>query len=61
VTIHEPSWIRVLNGFGLPAGRAENGEELAICFSSWNPDEGPLFVEIPFDPKGYQDMVKGIR
>lgn len=55
------SWIPVLNGFDVPGERVESVAQLQNALKFWNKDNGPAFIEIPFDPDNYQQMVQGIR
>ena len=58
--IHQPSWIRVMEGFGVPGTRIEKMEHLEKALDQWG-KTGPLYLEIPFDPDDYQRMTDGIR
>lgn len=55
------SWLSVFNSFGLPGTRAESLSEVIEALNCWNPDKGPAFLEVAFDPNLYEAMVKGIR
>jgi acetolactate synthase-1/2/3 large subunit len=55
------SWTGFFNAFGIPGTRAENIEAVSEAITDWNPDSGPAFLEIVFDPDKYESMVKGIR
>lgn len=59
--IGQPSWLRVFEGFGMPAFRAETEGAVAKALSAWQPAQGPAFLEIAFEPESYEAMVKGIR
>lgn len=61
VTIHQPSWIKAVEGFGVRSEMIRNEVELGEVLSSWSPRNGPLFLEIPFNADDYQKMVQGIR
>ena len=56
-----PSWLAVMEGFGMPAYRAADEVAVADVLAAWDPGSGPAFLEIPFDPDPYEAMVKGIR
>lgn len=58
--IPQPSWIKIIEGFGVEAARAENVDEIANSLANWA-RKGPLFLEIPFDADEYQRMTDGIR
>jgi thiamine pyrophosphate-dependent acetolactate synthase large subunit-like protein len=51
----------VFEGFGVESVQAESAEKLDNIISSWKPFEGPLFIQIPFDPEKYLKMAEHIR
>ena len=59
--IHQPSWMKAVEGLGVYAAQATNETEIEKILQSWNYSEGPLFMEIAFDPEGYQHMTRDIR
>lgn len=59
--MRNPSWLRPLEGLRLPGTRAESLADLESALASWNPESGPGFIEVAFDPEAYQAMVQGIR
>lgn len=59
--IANPSWLAVMEGFGLPAWRAKTAEKLQAALRSWDPGAGPGYLEIAFDPEPYEQMCSGIR
>jgi acetolactate synthase-1/2/3 large subunit len=61
LTISKPSWLKVFEGFGVESVQAESVEKLDNIISNWKPSEGPLFIQIPFDPEKYLKMVEHIR
>lgn len=61
VTITMPSWLNVFESFDMPAGRAESDSELETLLSAWQPENGPMYLELAFDPDLYQVMGEGIR
>jgi len=61
LTISKPSWLKVFEGFGVESVQAESVEKLDNIISDWKPSEGPLFIQIPFDPEKYLKMVESIR
>ena len=61
VVIHQPSWLKTVEGLGVHAAQARNETEVKEILQSWNQSDGPLFMEIAFDPEGYQHMVHNIR
>jgi acetolactate synthase-1/2/3 large subunit len=61
LTINRPSWLKVFEGFGVKSMQAESAEDLDNIIGNWKPSEGPLFIQIPFDPEKYQKMVEHIR
>jgi acetolactate synthase-1/2/3 large subunit len=58
--IFQPSWVKTLAGFGVPAARAEKIAQIEKILADWD-QKGPLFLEIPFDADEYQHMTDGIR
>jgi len=61
LTISSSSWLKVFEGFGVESVQAESAEKLDNIMSNWKPSEGPLFIQIPFDPEKYLKMVESIR
>ena len=61
LTIANPSWLSIMEGFGLPGWRSNSPEGLQAALRSWNPSEGPGYIEITFDQEAYQQMCSGIR
>ncbi len=61
VTIHQPSWMKAVEGLGVEACRAESEQAVEDILNSWDLSKGPLFIELHFDPENYQQMVNGIR
>ena len=61
LTINSSSWLKVFEGFGVESVQAESAEKLDNIIGNWMPSEGPLFIQIPFDPEKYLKMVERIR
>ena len=61
LTINRSSWLKVFEGFGVESVQAESTEKLDNIISNWKPSEGPLFIQIPFDPEKYLKMAEHIR
>ena len=61
VTIQESSWMKVIEAFGVGAVKVKTEDEIEDALCSWHLTDGPLFIEIPFDPERYQLMVSDIR
>jgi len=61
LTVCSPSWISVMEGFKVNSFRVETADCLHHVLVSWDRKEGPLFIEIPFEPELYQQMVQQIR
>ncbi len=61
LTPADPSWLRVMDGFGLPATRVTDEEGLHRALAGWKPADGPAYVEIAFPAVPYERMVAGIR
>jgi acetolactate synthase-1/2/3 large subunit len=58
--ISQPSWIKAIEGFDLPAARVETVNQIEKSLTKWD-QKGPLFLEIPFEADEYQRMTEGIR
>ena len=58
--ISQPSWIKIIEGFGVATARAKNVSHIEKSLANWD-QKGPLFLEIPFDADEYQHMTDGIR
>lgn len=56
-----PSWLGVMEGFGMPGYAAENESAVSKALAAWQPEQGPAYLEIKFEPDPYEAMVKGIR
>lgn len=61
VTIIRPSWMEVFESFDMPVGRAKNESDLVALMEGWQPENGPMYMELAFDPDLYQLMGEGIR
>jgi acetolactate synthase I/II/III large subunit len=59
--IANPSWLDIMEGFGLPAWLAGSPEELQAALRSWNSSDGPGYLEIAFGPELYERMCTNIR
>ncbi len=59
--ISQPSWLAAISALGVPGVRVETAAAFNDALDHWRPDSGPVFIEAPFDPQVYQDMVQGIR
>ena len=58
--IDRPSWIKAMEGFGVPGQIIKKSEDLEAALDGWDRN-GPLYLEVPFDPDEYQRMTEGIR
>ena len=56
-----PSWLSIMDGFGMPVYSASDERSVADALSSWTPSDGPAYLEVSFEPDSYEAMVKGIR
>ena len=61
VRVYQPSWIKTMEGLGVCAERVSSEMEMEEVLKGWSPSDGPLYLEIPFDPEAYQEMVRDIR
>ncbi len=58
--IDQPSWLKTIEGLGIAGQRINNSEELTAALEGWN-QNGPLYLEVPFDADEYLGMTEGIR
>jgi thiamine pyrophosphate-dependent acetolactate synthase large subunit-like protein len=61
LTPQDPSWLRIMEGFGLPVCRVETEAAFKDALERWHPTEGPAYIEIAFNADAYERMVVGIR
>lgn len=54
-------WPAVFRSLGCPAERIESLPAFARALESWKRDQGPLFLELVFDPDAYLNMTEGLR
>jgi hypothetical protein len=59
-TIHQPSWIHVMEGFGVSSVRIETIDLLEKTLCDWD-KRNPLYLEVAFNANAYQRMTEGIR
>ncbi len=57
----QPSWGDILASMKIPAMRADSARGFNDALGQWDWHAGPAYIEVPFDPMAYQDMVLGIR
>jgi len=57
----QPSWLAAMEGLGIPGTIVANQAQLETALAGWPGDNGPMYLEIPFDPDAYQAMVEDIR
>ena len=61
VSLGELDWVRIAEGFGLKAWRAETGDELAVALTQADNARGPCLIEATIDPSNYPAIMKVIR
>ena len=61
VSIHQPSWRKVFQAFGVQSVTVDSESGIEEALNCWEREKGPLFLEACFDPDNYQRMVDGIR
>lgn len=61
LTMVQPSWRSVFEGFGMQAMCAADESAVADALTAWAPSQGPAYLEVSFDPDPYEAMVQGIR
>lgn len=57
----QPSWGDILASMKIPTMRADSARGFNDALGQWDWHAGPAYIEVPFDPTAYQDMVLGIR
>jgi thiamine pyrophosphate-dependent acetolactate synthase large subunit-like protein len=60
-TFADPRWTDVAEAIGYHVARATNPERLNDCLDAWRREQGPLFVELPFESKGYAETAMILR
>jgi acetolactate synthase-1/2/3 large subunit len=55
------SWVGAFEALGVPGTRAGCARSVQNALADWKPATGPAFLEIPFEPEPYAQMVAGIR
>lgn len=59
--INNSSWHEAVEKMGCASQRIENKEDLEKSLNDWQFQEGPMFLEMHFEPDEYREMVKNIR
>ena len=57
----DPSWWKVAAGLGIRAANVDTAGDLAKQLEGWNPPEGPLFLQLMFDPVAYREIARQLR
>jgi thiamine pyrophosphate-dependent acetolactate synthase large subunit-like protein len=61
LTMSAPSWVKVMEGIGVPSVVADTPQALDAALDAWDHRAGPGYIEIVFAPEPYEQMVAGIR
>ena len=61
LVIESPSWLKVVEAIGVQGNQAKSNADLVTVLESWDPGQGPYYIEYQFDRNKYRDMVKDIR
>ena len=61
IDVANPSWIKIMEGFGLRSWEINTPESLQDALNEWNKSYSPGYLEIRFSQKPYEQMCKGIR
>lgn len=61
IDIATPSWIKVMEGFGLNSWRVDTPDSLQSALAAWAKAEAPGYLEVNFPPIPYEQMCEGIR
>jgi len=59
--ISNPSWIRVIENFGIESYQVSNTQSFNDALERWSQEDGPMFMECIFNPTKYSEMTKGVR
>lgn len=59
--MEDASWLKVMSAMGLPVARTEGVQQFSDALTAWQWHDGPAYIEVPFEPEGYQRMVEGLR
>lgn len=60
ISMFAPSWAGVADAMGCPAAIVQSLKEFQRQLDGWQ-REGPLFLELPFNPDEYATMTNGVR
>jgi acetolactate synthase-1/2/3 large subunit len=61
ITLPRPSWCRAMDALGCAASRVSSLPDLMAAAQAWKWRDGPLFLELPFEPERYAAMTTEIR
>ena len=61
VNIGVDTWCNAVQGLNCKSARILNEVDLANILLDWQQDDGPLFLELPFDPESYSSIAKKLR
>jgi acetolactate synthase-1/2/3 large subunit len=61
LVMEDASWLKIVSAMGMPVARTEGLQQFSDALAAWQWHDGPAYLEVPFDPDGYQRMVQGLR
>jgi acetolactate synthase-1/2/3 large subunit len=61
VEVYSPSWFKAAAALGCEAHNVTSLDELTRAVSGWRFDNGPCFIEAPFDKNAYAAMTADVR
>ena len=61
VNVGTDSWCNTMSGLNCKAVRLSSEAELIEVLQDWQNKEGPLFVELPFEPEEYANTARRLR
>jgi len=60
-TINSNSWWNAVESMGCPSTHVSNLQELDRSINQWSGSNGPLFIEMHFEPEQYANLTKLLR
>lgn len=61
ITIGRPSWFEAIEALGCPAAQVMTSGQLEARLGAWTCTDGPLFLELVFEPERYSVMTEDLR
>jgi acetolactate synthase-1/2/3 large subunit len=61
ITTDGQTWENAIGGLGISGIRAESENDFDRALMNWDPGNGPVFIEVIFNPEQYEKMTEGVR